>query len=171
MAKNPNFLVLDEPTNHLDIPSREALEHALEEYQGTLLAVSHDRFFLDKVVDKIFALEGTNIRSYWGDYTYYENKKRELLEGEALPERPNSSKPKERAKQKTRRVNPIIVNRLKDEIERKEDKLQRIYDDLESSEYASDWDKLQQLDKQKNEIEQELLTLYEKLDNLISSYE
>jgi ATP-binding cassette subfamily F protein 3 len=65
-------LVLDEPTNHLDIPSREALEDALDAYQGTILTISHDRYFLDRVATQILALDGAgNAEHYDGDYTGY----------------------------------------------------------------------------------------------------
>jgi ATP-binding cassette subfamily F protein 3 len=67
-----NVLVLDEPTNHLDIPSREALEAALEAYEGTIVTISHDRFFLDRVATQILALDGDgNVEHYNGDYTEY----------------------------------------------------------------------------------------------------
>src|SRR5215471_3781631 len=69
-----NVLVLDEPTNHLDIPSREALEAALEAYEGTIVTISHDRFFLDRVATQILALDGQGyVEHYNGDYTEYHN--------------------------------------------------------------------------------------------------
>jgi ATPase subunit of ABC transporter with duplicated ATPase domains len=67
-----NFLILDEPTNHLDIDSREVLEETLMNYTGTLLFVSHDRYFINKVADKIMTLEDTGLKIYDGDYTYYQ---------------------------------------------------------------------------------------------------
>ena len=67
-----NVLILDEPTNHLDIPSREALETALEEYEGTIITVSHDRFFLDKIATQILAFEpGGRIENFNGNYTEF----------------------------------------------------------------------------------------------------
>lgn len=168
MAQNPNFLVLDEPTNHLDIPSREALEVALADYQGTLLAVSHDRYFLDNVIDKIFALENCEVKTYLGDYSYYESKKRESLEQADKVKTNKSEKPKPLSQARPKRINPIIVNKLKDEIDNLELKLEKIYGDLESAEYASDWNKLQSLQADRDNLEQELLTLYEKLDNLMA---
>jgi ATP-binding cassette subfamily F protein 3 len=67
-----NVLILDEPTNHLDIPSREALEEALDAYQGTIITISHDRYFLDRVATQILALDGAgNVEHYDGDYTEY----------------------------------------------------------------------------------------------------
>lgn len=66
-----NVLILDEPTNHLDIPAREALEDALEEYDGTIITVSHDRFFLDKVASQILSFENGNVEIFEGNYTEY----------------------------------------------------------------------------------------------------
>ena len=74
LAKN-NLLLLDEPTNHLDIMSREALEEALLEYDGTLMVISHDRYFLNKVINKIYELNEDGIKEYQGNYSYYVEKK------------------------------------------------------------------------------------------------
>jgi ATP-binding cassette subfamily F protein 3 len=71
MLSEANFLLLDEPTNNLDLLSREVLENALDEFEGTLLVVSHDRYFLDRVVDRIVELEDGALVEYPGDYTYY----------------------------------------------------------------------------------------------------
>ncbi|HEY0172744.1 MAG TPA: ABC-F family ATP-binding cassette domain-containing protein [Pyrinomonadaceae bacterium] len=76
---NVNVLVLDEPTNHLDIPSREALEEALDAYEGTIITISHDRYFLDKVATQILALDGEGLAEHYdGDYTEYHDWKAEL---------------------------------------------------------------------------------------------
>src|SRR6266851_5545505 len=81
-----NVLVLDEPTNHLDIPSREALEEALEAYEGTIVTISHDRFFLDRVATQILSLDGErNVEHYHGDYTEYHDWKAARLKGESEP--------------------------------------------------------------------------------------
>lgn len=77
--KNPNFLVLDEPTNHLDIPTREIMEDALEAFGGTSIIVSHDRYFLDKVTTRILEMEKGRVTEYLGNYTYYKEKKKDLL--------------------------------------------------------------------------------------------
>ena len=74
MLSGHNFLLLDEPTNHLDIKSREALENALSKYDGTILAISHDRYFINKLASKIYALESKNIKLYEGNYDYYKEK-------------------------------------------------------------------------------------------------
>jgi ATP-binding cassette subfamily F protein 3 len=80
-----NVLVLDEPTNHLDIPSREALEEALSAYEGTIITISHDRYFLDRVATQILALDGNgNVEHYNGDYTEYHDWKATKSESSAL---------------------------------------------------------------------------------------
>ena len=89
-----NVLVLDEPTNHLDIPSREALEEALDAFEGTIITISHDRFFLDRVATQILALDGeNNAVHYNGDYTEFHDWKADrlskglpLVEERAFPE-------------------------------------------------------------------------------------
>jgi ATP-binding cassette subfamily F protein 3 len=75
MLSDANFLLLDEPTNNLDLPSREVLENTLDDFEGTVLVVSHDRYFLDRVVDRIVELEDGDLTEYPGDYTYYCEKK------------------------------------------------------------------------------------------------
>ena len=71
MLSDANFLLLDEPTNNLDLPSCEVLENALDEFEGTVLVISHDRYFLDRVVDRIVELDEGTLTEYPGDYTYY----------------------------------------------------------------------------------------------------
>jgi ATP-binding cassette subfamily F protein 3 len=75
MLSDANFLLLDEPTNNLDLPSCEVLENALDEFEGTILVISHDRYFLDRVVERIVELEEGALREYPGDYTYYAEEK------------------------------------------------------------------------------------------------
>jgi ATP-binding cassette subfamily F protein 3 len=75
MLSGANFLLLDEPTNNLDLPSCEVLEQALEEFDGTVLVISHDRYFLNRIVDRIVDLEDGALTNYTGDYTYYVEKK------------------------------------------------------------------------------------------------
>lgn len=95
MLTGANFLVLDEPTNHLDIPAREAVEEALMAYPGTFLAVSHDRYFLDKVANCTLELEDGQLTEYLGNYSYYLMKK-ELAAAEAEEERLEKEKAQKR---------------------------------------------------------------------------
>ena len=105
MLTGANFLVLDEPTNHLDIPAKEAIEEALMAFPGTFLAVSHDRYFLDKVANCTLVLEDGHIREYPGNYSYYREKaeaeEKEAAEARAAEEekaRAQEKKEKARAK-------------------------------------------------------------------------
>ena len=81
MLSEANFIILDEPTNHLDIQSKEILEDALNDYTGTVLYVSHDRYFLNRTATRILDLEGQTLTSYLGDYDYYLEKHEQLSEG------------------------------------------------------------------------------------------
>ncbi|RKD22595.1 multidrug ABC transporter ATP-binding protein [Ammoniphilus oxalaticus] len=85
MLQNSNFLILDEPTNHLDIYSKEVLENALEDYPGTILFVSHDRYFLNRMATRVIELSASGSASYLGNYDYYVEKKQELDELGKLP--------------------------------------------------------------------------------------
>ncbi|MBP2113109.1 ribosomal protection-like ABC-F family protein [Paenibacillus silagei] len=80
MHKRPNLLILDEPTNHLDIDSREALEEALEEFPGTVLAVSHDRYFINRCFGKLWHIDGGRFSSFPGNYEYYKEKQAEAAQ-------------------------------------------------------------------------------------------
>ncbi|MFR4401096.1 MAG: ABC-F family ATP-binding cassette domain-containing protein, partial [Peptococcus niger] len=84
LLEQPNFIIMDEPTNHLDIASKRIMEDYLQTYKGTLLIVSHDRYFLDQVTEKTWAFEEQGIQIYYGNYSYYREKKAEQREMEAL---------------------------------------------------------------------------------------
>ena len=71
MLQQPNLLLLDEPTNNLDIPSMEVLEQALDDFDGAILVISHDRYFLDQVVDRVVELDSGSLFSFEGGYTDY----------------------------------------------------------------------------------------------------
>lgn len=80
MLEEANFLILDEPTNHLDLDSKEVLENALVDYPGTILFVSHDRYFINRLATKVIELSPNGTKEYLGDYNYYVDKKEEMLE-------------------------------------------------------------------------------------------
>jgi ATPase subunit of ABC transporter with duplicated ATPase domains len=71
LQQEVNTLIFDEPTNHIDIPTKEVLEEALEEFSGTLIFISHDRFFINKFANKIIVFEGGRANEYWGNYDEY----------------------------------------------------------------------------------------------------
>ncbi|MEK3987008.1 ABC-F family ATP-binding cassette domain-containing protein [Paenibacillus sp. FSL K6-3166] len=95
MHRKPNLLILDEPTNHLDIDSREALEEALEEFPGTVLAVSHDRYFINRLFHKLWSIESGRFGVFNGNYEYYKEKQAEKASASAasasVPDQPKPS--------------------------------------------------------------------------------
>ncbi|WP_027955515.1 MULTISPECIES: ABC-F family ATP-binding cassette domain-containing protein [Halobacillus] len=130
MMQEANFLILDEPTNHLDLDSKEVLEAALVDYPGTLLFVSHDRYFINKIADQVVEMKPENTRLFLGDYDYYVEKKQEeyelqqLEEAERAQEKPaekqtppkNSFEEDKAAKREERRKNRRIAE-IEKEIE------------------------------------------------------
>jgi ATP-binding cassette subfamily F protein 3 len=138
VASGANFLVLDEPTNHLDVESREALEAALEAFEGTLLLVSHDRALLDAVAARTLAIENGELRSYdgrWADYVLARERERAPAKAVAAPKekkaRPEREKPSPVERERTR---------LEQEIERLESQLSTLEQEL-----AEDWADLEKL--------------------------
>lgn len=91
MLQKANFLILDEPTNHLDLDSKQILENALIDFPGTILFVSHDRYFINRIATKVYELSSTHLTEYLGDYDYYLTKKEEQLEHERLEQEGNDS--------------------------------------------------------------------------------
>lgn len=166
MAGKPNFLVLDEPTNHLDIPSLEVLEEALDQFDGTLLVVSHDRYFLDGLTEKTLVLENGAITTYPGNYSYYMAKKAENDESNVIVKQVEKKAP---PKKKTSRTNPILVKKAEDEIATAEKQLIDIEQALIDPANASDWYKLAELQQNKTDLEEQLLLLYDKLNELTSN--
>ncbi len=163
IVTEPNFLVLDEPTNHLDIQSREALEGALSEYEGTVLCVSHDRYFLDKFSERIFAIEHGSIRIYLGGYNDYRRKKEKQTPPPRIPERGIRSGEKT-AKNSKRRINPQIVQKIENEIAGLETEIASLETRIAELESSSDWQKLTGLLSERD-------ILYSRMENLIAEAE
>lgn len=116
--EKPNFLILDEPTNYLDIPTREIMEDAIEAFGGTCLVVSHDRYFLDKVADRILELDHGKLTEYLGNYSYYKEKKQDLeafekdRNGKEEEEKEKEEKPRENEHQVKTEVSAADVSKL-----------------------------------------------------------
>lgn len=163
-----NLLILDEPTNHLDIPSCEQLEHALAEYDGAALVISHDRYFLDRTVSRIYAFEGSSLRLFLGNYSYYAEKKAEEMEAlkavseEKLREKDERKSEWEQLKEK-RRIRKQF-EKLESRIYQTEDKISEIESLLGNEEVQRDWERLASLQKDKARLESELETLYREFD-------
>ncbi len=162
-----NFLILDEPTNHLDVDSREVLEETLSEFEGTLLMVSHDRYFISKLADRIIAIEDNSAVVYDGDYEYYQAEHRKLLErcstadqkteqqrtktqGKSTVEKPRQQMPAPK--------NTFHIERIEKLIEDTEKKLKELQMSIER--YSADSFQLNKLYEERISLEAELENAY-----------
>lgn len=136
MTSKTNFLLMDEPTNHLDIDSKEVLEDALINYEGTVLVVSHDRYFLNKVANKIFDMSREGVFQYLGNYDYYVQKKAELEEKDEeetvtkTKTQINAEKKKEREAMRERQQREKNIKKLEAQIEMHENKISELEQEL-----------------------------------------
>ena len=169
-----NFLLLDEPTNHLDIDSKEVLEEALENYTGTIFTISHDRYFLNTVVDKILVLGEDGITEYLGNYDYYIDKKREQDEISIVVEVEEKTKTQlkeERRKEKEQREkekkNRNKIKNIEKEIEEIEIKIEELDHLLCQEEVYSNPDKSKEVSQEKTNYEDKLPSLYEAREELV----
>ena len=170
MLNGSNLLLLDEPTNHLDASSREQLEQTLSDYEGTMLIISHDRYFINKLADRVLVLTKNGMVQYLGNYDYYAEKI--MMVEKAIDEQKHRAEKKpnayelekqQRARER-KRLNDIkkteaLINSLDEEIE----ELNRL---LSSDEVISDYEKLLELTADLETKESELETAYEDLDKL-----
>ena len=157
-----NFLILDEPTNHLDIASREWMEDALSDFEQTLLFVSHDRYFIEKFADRIWALKDGRITDYRGTYRdYCAWRDRQALQQVEAKKRPSEKRSEKKAH--TPNTDKQLA-RIEREIARLEAKLAE-WDAL-AEENATDYQKLMEIEEHKEELNTQLLELYEKWEEL-----
>ena len=161
MGADINFLILDEPTNHLDIASREWMEDALSDYEQTLLFVSHDRYFIEKFATRIWALADGKITDFCGGYGDY-CKWRERQEVFAQTER-NTTR-KKAVKKESSPNKERASAKLEREIAKLEEKAAEL--ERQCEEYSADYQKLMELDAQKRALDDELMLLYEKWEEL-----
>ncbi len=181
MLSEANFLILDEPTNHLDILSREILEEALNNYTGTLLYVSHDRYFINQTATRILDLTNHTLVNYMGSYDYYLEKRDELTAKYAPAQ--ESSKPspavsqeklswkqkKEEEARKRKRENDLKkTERRIEELEERDGEINQL---LSQPEIATDVQQCTQLSQEQEAIQDELETLYEQWEDLAEASE
>lgn len=160
MLSGANVLLLDEPTNHLDIPSREVLESALADYEGTIIAVSHDRYFINKLSTKIYCMKPDGFERFDGDYNDYADAV--LLQAK---EKPQKSQPKENS-YKLRKERESEINRLKGKIRRDEARIDTLDAEIEkangllsSPEISADYEKVLEYTQKIDELTRQQLSL------------
>lgn len=194
MLGNANFLILDEPTNHLDITSKEILENALNEYEGTVLYVSHDRYFINRTATRILALEGGTFTGYPGNYDYY-LEKRGVIGSYDRPGGSASSSAdtgagasaassagsgvsesklswqEQKAQEAEKRKRQNRIKKAEEEISRIEERIDEINNEMADPAISTDVEKLTALSKEADELGTTLERLYEEWDSLQSETE
>ena len=163
-----NFLILDEPTNHLDIPSREVLENAIAEFDGTVVAVSHDRYFIKRLATRVIEL-GSPMHDWRGGYEEYVAKREARAIEAAKAEAEKSSQGKEeymkrKASNADRRKLAARQRKVESEIAKIEKEIEDITEEL-FGDAASDYIRAAELDEKKNALEERLLELYEEQES------
>lgn len=174
ILSNANLLLLDEPTNHLDIDSKEVLEQALSGYTGTIFTISHDRYFLNTVVDKVLVLDENGITEYLGNYDYYIEKKKQIQDLNQIEENEEKTKTqlkdekrKEREQRELEKKNRIKRQNIEKEIEETELKIEELDILLCQEEVYSNPEKSKQVSQEKISLEDKLANLYDEWENLI----
>lgn len=180
MLSESNFLILDEPTNHLDIASKEILEDALNRYTGTILYVSHDRYFINRTASRILDLSGKTLTNYLGNYDYYTEKKQEnILTLSAAdvaapshnPEKETAAKlswKEQKEQQAKQRKKENEIKRIEEQIERLENRDAEIDGQMAKPDICTNVAKLQELAKEKEGILTQLNDLMERWEILES---
>ncbi|MED1559856.1 ribosomal protection-like ABC-F family protein [Bacillus paramycoides] len=162
MYQDINFLILDEPTNHLDIESREVLEEALEQYNGTILAVSHDRYFLNKLFEKTYWIDERKLFEFAGNYAWARQKWEERIEKQVVKQKQQGSKALE--------IIPIKKQESRN-LEKVENELMHIEEDIYAlecrMENVFDVEMLEQLYEEKTKKELLRVDLYNELENIM----
>ena len=173
LKKGPNLLILDEPTNHMDIVGKESLEDMLKNYDGTLIFVSHDRFFVNKIADSILCFDGKDVKYYDYGYEYYLEKRDEEAEKEVKVE--------QKIKEKKTYINPLKekekvekkITKLEEKIMIKENEKESLQSELLREEIYTDYVKVGDINSQISKIDEEINNimtewedLNEELDNI-----
>lgn len=144
ILKKVNFLIMDEPTNHMDIESKEALENALADYDGTMLIVSHDRYFIDKLADKIYYLDSGGMTLYNGNYSYFTEKFRDNAAVEVKEKKQTAAAVDYREQKRIeseKRKKQTKIKRTEDEIAELESRITELNEELQSPEVSADYEK------------------------------
>ena len=172
LKKGPNLLLLDEPTNHMDIVGKETLENLLKAYTGTLIVVSHDRYFINKIADSLLIFENDEVKFFDGTYQEYMQIRKD---NEKDDEKNVNIKEKKTNNQylenKERNRVQGKIKRLEKEIEEREAKVERLHEEMSSEEICTSYVKLAELQSQVDELEKEIEEKMDLWQELSSSLE
>ena len=173
MLRKDNFLILDEPTNHLDMDSREVLEGALDEFDGTILTVSHDRYFINRVATRVIEMTADGVTEYVGNYDDYLEKKRQLAEGLIfdIPEgktrtQIEKEKKRERLMRESEKARKTKFQNLEKEISLMEARLAEIETLMGLPETWQDRETAQKLEAERQEKNEQLTQMYDDWETL-----
>ncbi|GAA0431955.1 ABC-F family ATP-binding cassette domain-containing protein [Lentibacillus halophilus] len=175
MMQNANFLIMDEPTNHLDIDSKEVLEAALLNFPGTILFVSHDRYFINKLADKIVEMQHTDATIYLGNYDYYMEKKEEEASIQRLMDSQETESKQEQRKtqfhenkqeQREQRKIQRRIDELEEHIEQHEAKLTHLEQKMTEPEIYEDHEKASELTEETKQVKQKIDSLMDEWTKL-----
>ncbi|AGT30655.1 multidrug ABC transporter ATP-binding protein [Geobacillus genomosp. 3] len=179
MLQKANVLILDEPTNHLDLDSKQVLEQALIDYPGTILFVSHDRYFINRIATKLFELSSGGLTEYLGDYDYYIAKKAEMCElarlnahSDKTPDSSESTKStyeQEKEEKKRQRQRQRRLDEIEAEIEALEAQIAEVEQQLCDPSVYGDYETVQQLSQQNEERKQQVEKLLAEWEQLYTS--
>ena len=164
ILKKANFLILDEPTNHLDIYSREVLEEALEDYEGTILVVSHDRYFLEGIVNTIYEITEEGAEKFKGDYEAYCTQKKNVKE-EKVSDGVNDYEEQKRIKNRISSLEKKFKEAEKD-IEKLENKKEKVQKDYDFAGKENNLEKLLDLQNQLDSLDEEILNKMEEWESI-----
>lgn len=162
MYQDINFLILDEPTNHLDIESREVLEEALEQYNGTILAVSHDRYFLNKLFEKTYWIDECKLFEFAGNYAWARQKWEEKLEKQVIKQKRQGRKSVETVPVKEKEARNL--EEIENELMHVEEDIYAIECEME---HVADVERLEKLYEEKTKKELLRAKLYSELENIV----
>ena len=176
MLSNANLLILDEPTNHLDIMSKEILEDALNNYEGTVIYVSHDRYFINRTASRILELTAQTFVNYIGNYDYYLEKK-DILTASLSSSNPVATAPvaaseskvdwkQQKEEQAKLRKKENDLKKCEEKIEKLEEKKESLNEEMNDPAIATNVAKLQEISKALSAVEDELVELYELWESL-----
>ena len=179
MLAQPNLLLLDEPTNHLDIASKEVIESALDDYAGTLFVISHDRYFINRLADRVLYMESGNVTAYQGNYDYFleQRAKKDEAVVQKKPVESGTTAASYKAQKEAKAIYRKCVSdiaKTEDKIATLEDEIEQIKKETQNPNIAADYTKLieltEKLDAKTEELD-ELYVLWEELQTTLANCE